>query len=86
MTALRHIWRDTEKVVPRRSGPALGAAFAAVGTNMTGDGRMAKAPSAAGVDPKSMRNRRAGPTGHRYGQTVADLYFSSMFWARHKIA
>ena len=52
MTALRHIWRDTEKVVPRRSGPALGAALAAVETNMTGDGRMARDPPAAGADPE----------------------------------
>ena len=52
VTALRHIWRDTEKVVLRRSGPALGAAFAAVGTNMTGNGRMARDPPAAGADPK----------------------------------
>ena len=86
MIARSHIWRHAERTTLRRSWLELGAALAAVETNMTEDGRMVRAPPAAGVDPESTRDRRVCPNGQRHAQAAADPGLSSMFQVRHKIA
>ena len=86
MIARSHIWRHAERTTLRRSWLELGAALAAVETNMTEDGRMVRAPPAAGVDPESMRDRRVCSNDQGHAQAAADPGLSSMFQVRHKIA